>query len=266
MANTLNPKHGCKQQRRDCIRRLVWCVLLTGFAILTIACLLAMVIWYDYYRLYLFFFLPLFFESLWRAYLDLPLIVFGSLATIIFAIGCCLRWPPPMGRFRPAWRGLLLLAVVFLLHGIWFDRGWVPFRPLCFGGGAMFQPNRHYGLEGSLTPEATRFFADMLQNWWGTDAVRLSGPNEIQVRPAIALFDNELNWNMTTQVAKRLAEEQGLGPFERPDLTWCQQVERIVMADGRADDHVDGWGTWPWNTVDGDGWFVRSLQESHDDR
>jgi len=240
-------------------RRLQWRFAMVSLVVLLIANVMAAWIWYDIYRGFMLF-LPLVFESLFWWYLTLPIPVFGSMAAIIFAVGCYLRWPPPLRRIGPAWRGLTLVLAVVVLHGIWFDHAWVPFRPLCLEGGAMWTPNRFYGLDGPLTPEATRIFNDMLQSWWGEDAARLAGPNAIEVRPAIALFDNELNWNMTTQVAKHLAEAQGLEPFERPDLDRCEEVERIVMAGGHAAQRLDGWGTWPWNTIDGNSRFVWNLQ------
>jgi hypothetical protein len=103
-------------------------------------------IWYDIYLGFMLF-LPLVFESVFWWYLTLPIPVFGSMAAIIFAVGCYLRWPPPLRRIGPAWRGLTLVLAVVVLHGISFDHAWVPFRPLCLEGAPCGRP---IGSTGSM--------------------------------------------------------------------------------------------------------------------
>ena len=246
-------------------RHLGWRIGLIVFLVLFVGCLLVPVFWYDYFRVYVFL-LPLVFEYVWNVYLGLPLTVFGSIAAIIFALGCCLCWPPVIARIRPAYRGLLVLAFAFALHSVWFDHAWVPFRPLCLLGGAMYTPNRHIALAGPLTPEAASAFAEELKASWGEDAARLSGSDRVEVRPAIALFDNGFNWNLTTKLAQWLADEQNLEPFERDSLDRCQEVERIVIADGRAEAQLENWGTWPWRTIDDHSRFVHSLRHAYWER
>ena len=96
--------------------------------------------------------------------IETPVVAFGTLAAIIFALGTYLRWPPMVARLSPARRGFALLAVVFVLHGIWFQFGWAPFRPPCNTGHGPFSLGDHYSLIGPMTPETASKFVDML-NW-----------------------------------------------------------------------------------------------------
>lgn len=199
------------------------------------------------------------------AYLQIPLFVFGSFAAVVFAIGCLLRWPPPMAHLSPAWRGVALLAAVFVLHGVWFQFGWVPFRPLCTSSSGPFAWNPHRALVGPLTPEAADWFVKTNEGWWGDGVARLSGTNGVVVRPAVALFDNEVNWNFTSKVARRIAEDRGLPPPDDYASDRCSEVEPLLMAGGRAESRAVGWGTWPWNTVDEDGALVGWLRDHYRD-
>ena len=186
-------------------------------------------------------------------HIELPLVAFGSLAVVIFALGCYLRWPPEMARLSPAKRGFALLTVVFVLHGIWFQSGWIPFQPLCTSGGGPFTLFSSYSLAGPLTPEAASHFVDILQRQYSEDAARLSGPDHVLVRPAIALFDSELHWNYTSRIAE-------LFDGARASDT-CGSVEQAIMANGRALSWGRGWGYWPWNTFDERGAIVRWLRQ-----
>ena len=113
-----------------------------------------------------------------------------------------------------------------------------------------------------MTPEAALGFVDTL-NWRDRDVARLSGQNEVVVRPAIALFDSEINWNYTSKLARYLAERRGEAPpdFSKSDV--CAEIERILMAGGQAKARAGGWGTWPWSTFDEDGAFVDWLRDLH---
>ena len=143
--------------------------------------------------------------------IETPVVAFGTLAAIIFALGTYLRWPPMVARLSPARRGFALLAVVFVLHGIWFQFGWAPFRPPCNTGHGPFSLGDHYSLIGPMTPETASKFVDML-NWRDRDVAHLSGPNAVSARPAMVLFDDGGVWNNTNKIAERLAEEQGMPP------------------------------------------------------
>ena len=190
-------------------------------------------------------------------FIELPHVAFGSVVAVIFAIGCFLRWPPEMARLSPAMRGLSLLAVVFVLHGVWLQFGWMSFHPLCISGGGPFTLFGSYSLHGPMTPEAASSFVDILQRHYRDDAVQPSGTNYVLVRPGIALFDSSLHWNYTSRIAEHL---DGAGASDD-----CELVEQAIMADGRAASWGRGWGYWPWNTFDEDGAFVQWLLSLHKD-
>jgi hypothetical protein len=194
-------------------------------------------------------------------YLSGPVGTFGSLAAIVFAIGWYVRWPAFIARRKPWLRGMVLLMLVVGLHGVWFQFGWVPFRPLCFGHGGSIMSNAERALIGPLTPEAAAWFVKTNEGAWGDGTARLSGTDRVWVRPAIALFGNEINWNFTSKVARRIADDHGL---PRPDdlaNDSCSEVERLLMAGGRAEGRAVGWGTWPWSTFDEDGAVVEWLRD-----
>lgn len=194
-------------------------------------------------------------------FLSGPFGTFGSLAAIVFAIGWYVRWPALVARRKPWLRGTVLLVLVVVLHGIWFHFGWVPFRPLCLGHDGSIMSTAERALIGPLTPEAAAWFVKMNEGGWGDGTARLSGTDRILVRPAIALFGNEINWNFTSKVARRIADDHGL---PRPDDSAddsCSEVERLLMAGGRAEERAVGWGTWPWNTFDEDGAVVEWLRD-----
>ena len=165
---------------------------------------------------------------------ELPHVAFGSVATIIYVLGCYLRWPTTMARLSPVRRGLILLAVVFLLHGMWLQFGWVPFRPLCTSGGGPFTLYSSRSLAGPMTPEAASRFVDILQRQYNEDAARLSGSDHVLVRPPIALFDSELHWNYTSRIA------ESFGGARASDS--CKSVEEAIMAGGKASYWGLGWG------------------------
>lgn len=194
---------------------------------------------------------------------EFPHVAFGSIAAIIFAFGCYLRLPPVMARLSPARRGLAVLALVIVFHGIWFQFGWVPFRPLCTSGGGPLSFNSERALVGPMTPEAAAWFVKTNEGWWGDGVARLSGSDRVLVRPAIALFDNEINWNFTSKVAGRIAEERGLPMLDHNASDRCREVELLLMAGGQAEQRATGWGTWPWSTFDEDGLVVRWLRDLH---
>jgi hypothetical protein len=248
----------CRQPRRADFLR--WLGALTAMAVVSVfvawlwpadlahnATVVAVSIWY---------FGPVYFQ--------IPLFVFSSFAAVIFAVGCCLRWPPAMARQSPVWRGTALLTVVFVLHGAWLQFGWVPFRPLCTSSHGPFAWNPHRALIGPLTPEAAAWFVKTNEGWWGDGTARLSGTDRVLVRPAIALFDNEVNWNFTSKVARWIAEDEGLPLPNDHASDLCSEVEPLLMAGARADERAIGWGTWPWRTFDEDGAVVDWLRDQAD--
>ena len=79
-------------------------------------------------------------------------------------------------------------------------------------------------------------------------------------RPAMALFDDGGVWNNTMKIAKRLAAEQGLPPPDFDKSNECAELERVIMLDGQAESYTSGWGTWSWDTFDGNGDFVAWLR------
>ncbi|MEM7119854.1 MAG: hypothetical protein AAF563_01180 [Pseudomonadota bacterium] len=190
-------------------------------------------------------------------FIELPHVAFGSVAAIIFVLGCYVRWPPEMARLSPAMRGLALLAVVFVMHGVWFQFGWMSFQPLCVSGGGPFILFSNYSLDGPMTPEAASSFVDVLQRQYSDDAVQPSGTEYVMVRPAIALLDSGLHWNYTSRIA------EDLDGADASDS--CELVEQAIMADGRAASWGRGWGYWPWNTFDEEGAVVQWLLGLHKD-
>ena len=189
-----------------------------------------------------------------------PVVAFGTLAAIIFALGTCLRRPPVMARLSPVRRGFALLAIVVVVHGIRFQFGWVSFRPPCSTGGGPLSLGGHYALVGPMTPEAALEFVDTL-NWRDRDVAWLSGPNTVLARPAMVLFDDGGVWNNTMKIATALAQEQGLPPPDSDRSDQCAELECIVMVGGKAESRARGWGTWPWNTFDERGLIVRWLRD-----
>jgi hypothetical protein len=143
------------------------------------------------------------------------------------------------------------LAVVFVLHGLWFRFSWVPFQPACLGG---YEPV--YGgaqsLEGPLKPGAAGALVEVLERAYGEGNARLSGADRVLVRPAIGLVSSELNWNYTSRVAEGVGGASG--------SIRCSDVEQALMAGGKAESRAVGWGYWPWNTLS-DGAFARWLRD-----
>ncbi|MEM7314663.1 MAG: hypothetical protein AAF497_16065, partial [Planctomycetota bacterium] len=123
-----------------------------------------------------------------------PVVAFGTLVAVIFALGTYLRWPPVMARLLPVRRGFAVLAVVVVAHGIWFQFGWVPFRPPCSTGDGPLSLGGQYALVGPMTPEAASAFVGTL-NYRDRDVAWLSGPNTVVARPAMVLFDDGGVWN-----------------------------------------------------------------------
>ena len=153
-----------------------------------------------------------------------------------------------------------MLAAVFVLHGIWFQFGWAPFRPPCVVDSGSIIVGSHHSLVGPMIPEAAVEFVDTL-NWRDRDVAWLSGQHDVLARPAMVLFDDGGIWNNTMKIAKSLAEEQGRPPPDFDKHNECAELERIVMMGGRAEDFSSGWGTWPWSTVDERGELVRWLRK-----
>jgi hypothetical protein len=196
------------------------------------------------------------------AFLSGPVGTFGSIAAILFAIGWYVRWPAGVARCKPWMRGASLLAFVVVLHGIWFQFGWVPFRPLCLARSGSIMSTGDRALIGPLTPEAAAWFVRTNEGWWGDGVARMSpGMDGVVVRPAVALFDNEVNWNFTSKVARRIADDHGLPPPDDNASNGCSEVERLLMVGGRAEEIATGWGTWPWSTFDEDGAVVEWLRD-----
>ncbi len=193
------------------------------------------------------------------AFLQTPYGAFGSIAAIIFAIGWYLRWPAVVRRRRPWLRGSTLLAAVFVLHGIWFQFGWAPFRPPCIVDSGSIIATSHRSLVGPMTPEAALESVDTL-NWRDREVARLSGEHDVLARPARVLFDDGGVWNNTMKIAESLAEEQGLPSPDFDQRNECAELERVVMLGGRAEEFSSGWGTWPWDTFDEQGDVVRWLR------
>ena len=190
-------------------------------------------------------------------FIELPHVAFGSVAAIIFVLGCYVRWPPVMARLSPARRGFAVLAVVVVMHGVWFQFGWMSFQPLCVSGGGPFTLFSTYSLDGPMKPEAASRFLDILQRQYSDDAVQPSGTDYVMVRPAIALFDSGLHWNYTSRIA------EDLDGADASDS--CELVEQAIMADGRAASWGRGWGYWPWNSFDEEGAVVQWLLGLHKD-
>ncbi len=111
-----------------------------------------------------------------------------------------------------------------------------------------------------MTPEAALEFVDIL-NWRDREVARLSGPNTVIARPAMALFDDGGTWNNTNKLAKVLADEKDLPPPDFDQSDRCAEIERILMAGGKAESRANGWGTWPWNTFDERGVVVRWFRD-----
>ncbi len=189
-----------------------------------------------------------------------PVVAFGTLAAVIFALGTYLRWPPVMARLSPVRRGFAVLAVVVVVHGIWFQFGSTSFRLPCSTGDGPLSLGGHYALVGPMKPEAASAFVDTL-NYRDRDVAWLSGPNTVVARPAMALFDDGGVWNNTMKIATALAQEQGLPPPDFDQSDQCAELERIVMVGGKAESRAMGWGTWPWNTFDERGLVVRWLRD-----
>jgi hypothetical protein len=183
-----------------------------------------------------------------------PVVAFCTLAAIIFALGTYLRWPQVMARQTPVRRGITVLAFAFVLQCIWFQFGWVSFRPPCRTA------HGHYSLVRPMTPEAALAFVHIL-NWRDRDVARLSGPNTVIARPAMALFDDGGTWNNTQKLAELLAGEQGLPTPNLDQSDKCDEIERILIAGGKAESRASGWGTWPWSTFDERGAVVRWLRD-----
>ena len=249
------PKHGeeVKRSRRALPSR--WMFNLTVVALL-IGCLVAVWMWPGNNPLLVIsmLFLPVLLLAL------SPVVAFGTLAAVIFALGTYLRWPPVMVRLSPVRRGFAVLAVVVVAHGIWFQFGWVSFRPPCSTGDGPLSLGGRYALVGTMTPEAAKAFADTL-NYRDREVAWLSGPNTVVARPAMALFDDGGVWNNTMKIATALAQEQGLPPPDLDRSDQCAELERIIMVGGKAESRANGWGTWPWNTFDERGLVVRGLRD-----
>ncbi|MEM7314662.1 MAG: hypothetical protein AAF497_16060 [Planctomycetota bacterium] len=186
----------------------------------------------------------------------LPHVAFGTVAAVIFVAGCYLRWPPMMKRLSAPRRGLALLAVVFVLHGIWLQFGWMPFRPPCRGGFDLVYGTRAM-LKGPMKPEAARQFVDIFKRQYGEDAARLSGDDTVLVRPAIALFPSSLHRNYTVDIAEDLG---GRSASES-----CSTMQQALMVGGEEDAHLVAYGYWPWNTFDEEGAVVQWLLGLHKD-
>ena len=194
------------------------------------------------------------------AYLETPFGAFGSIAAIVFAVGWYCRWPAPVARWKPWVRGATFLAIVSVAHGIWFQFGWVPFRPPCFVDNGSLVVTSHQSVVGPMTPEAALEFVDTL-NYRDRDVAWLSGPNTVVARPAMVLFDDSGVWNNTMKIATALAREQALPPPDFDQRDECAELERIVMVGGKAESRAVGWGTWPWSTFDENGDVVRWLRD-----
>ena len=194
------------------------------------------------------------------AFLATPVGAFGTIAVIIFAIGWYLRWPAPVARCRPWIRGTAAVVLAFVLHGLWFQFGWVTFRPPCFVRNASLLVDAERSLVGPMTPEAAIEFADAL-SWRNPSVAHVTDENDVVARPAMVLFDDEGLWNNANKIAMKLAAEQGLPPPDFDRSNGCMEAERIVMAGGRAEAHAAGWGAWPWNTFDEDGVVVEWLRD-----
>jgi len=185
------------------------------------------------------------------AIVKLPHVAFGSVAAVIFATGCCVKWPPSFARLSATRRGLALLFMAIVLNCVWFRFSWIPFEPMCSGG---FDP--FYGgetlLEGPLDPRAASMFVEVLQRQYGEDAAQLSGPDTVLVHPAVVVFRSSGNWNYSRSVAEALGGDGAIDD--------CTAMEAALMANGHATSKPVGFGSWPWNTLAEDGDIVRWLQ------
>lgn len=170
---------------------------------------------------------------------------FAQVAVLILLVGAAIRWPAPIGRLHPVTRAVVLLCVVVALQAVWFRYGWTAYRPSCLDGSNW--GSSKVELVGPLSPEAVAWLTrdeDGSGNW------RRDGDHGVLVRPAKQMILREVLWNQTSQSATGIANTYGLAPPDHDARDRCGDIERIMMADGRALYRSQGWGLWPYSTID----------------
>ena len=190
-------------------------------------------------------------------FLNFPVTAFAALASIAFAVG----WYLPLWPCKAWRRASVFLAVVIVLHTGWFLFGWVTFYPLCRIEVGIGGSTGHRAMVGDLDPYHADLFEHGLAARWGEAAVKRVDAHTVLVRPAIALLENEWNWNISYHAAS--------GPLppqlaERKDAD-CLAIEQNAMLGGEATRWRSGWGLWPWDTINEDEGFARWLRSLYKD-
>jgi len=185
---------------------------------------------------------------------------FVQVAVLVLLAGAAIRWPAPVGRLHPLTRAIVLLCLFVALQAGWFLYGWTVYRPMCLNSTGWWGPS-HYELIGPLSPEAVAYLTRDDSPGW-----RANGENGVLVRPAMRMIWREILWNNTSQAAGGIAETYGLAGLDWGASDRCDAIERLMMKDGRALYRSEGWGLWPYTTIDENGplgrWIIdRELRE-----
>jgi hypothetical protein len=169
---------------------------------------------------------------------------FIQVAVLALLVGAAMRWPAPVGRLHPVTRAIVLLCLVVALQAVWFRYGWTVYRPICLDGTNW--GSAEVELIGPLSPEAVAW---LTRDDRGSANWRRYGDDGVLVRPAKRMIFREILWNQTSQAANGIAWAYGLTPIDHGASDSCDDIERIMMEDGRAIYRSQGWGYWPYTTV-----------------
>lgn len=184
---------------------------------------------------------------------------FLQVAVLVLLVGAAIRWPAPVGRLHPVTRAVVLLCLFVALQAGWFLYGWTVYRPMCIDGARWGSSKTE--LIGPLSPEAVAYLTRNDSERW-----RANGENGVLVRPVMRMIDRGTLWNNTSQAAVGIADTYGLAEPDWGASDRCDAIERLMMKDGRALYRSEGWGLWPYTTIDENGplgrWIIdRELRE-----
>ena len=160
-----------------------------------------------------------------------------------------------LGWRRLAAAGSSLLLVLAAAQAFWLAFGWVPFRPICMGG-------TFYEIVGRMNPVAVTHVEDWLRRGWGPSAVTQDETGQLLVRPAIRSIGAEDLMNYIDKDGWRIAARHGIHwpPLSSPILH-CEEVAAVFM-EGPWE-LEQGWGYWPYNTIDPFSLLGRELMSLH---